>query len=152
MKNCIRRIAMLLCLVTLCAVMVIPTAAADVDNGVEPMRASDYIDAYSAWMTTGSGGKLYINYDITATGRMTIIGAKLIALQVKDAGIWTNLKNYGGSLANGMYAQNTGFHGGTITYGGTSGKDYRAIVTLYAADSTGSDSRVVTTNAVRAHA
>lgn len=152
MKKCIRLIAVLLCLTALCAGTVVSAAAADMENEAEPMRASDYIDYYNAWLVTGSGGKIYINYDIDGTGRMGTIGAKLIAMQVKDANVWSNVKNYSGTVANGMYAQNTSSHSGVITYYGTPGRDYRAIVTFYAGDSTGGDTRILTTNAVRAHA
>lgn len=164
MKKYMKRIAMLLCFSAMCLSMVLPAAAAEAeeatnvedvaetvaaDDGVQPI-ASDYINDYGAWLTTGSGGKIYIEFDITATRKMSLIGAKLIALEVKDAGVWTNLKNYSGSLANGMYAQNKISYGGTTTYYGTVGNQYRAVVTFYAGDSTGGDNRIMITNVVQA--
>ena len=126
------------------------TQVVDSQDVLGSTRASDYIDNYSAWLSLGPGGKIYISFDIDAAGTMKLVGAKLIALEMKDAGVWKNIKNYSGTVSNGMYAQNVPTHGGTITYQGTVGNDYRAVVTFYAGDSTGGDNRIITTNAVRA--
>lgn len=49
-----------------------------------------------------------------------------------------------------MVAYNRSSHEGSVTYYGTVGNQYRGIVTVYAKDANGEDSRDITTYAVRA--
>lgn len=49
-----------------------------------------------------------------------------------------------------MDSYSKGSHEGSVTYYGTVGNQYRGIVTVYAKDANGEDSRDITTYAVRA--
>ena len=49
-----------------------------------------------------------------------------------------------------MVAYNRSSHEGSVSYYGTIGKQYRGIVTVYAKDANGEDSRDITTRAVLA--
>lgn len=49
-----------------------------------------------------------------------------------------------------MVSYSKGSHEGSVTYYGTVGNQYRGIVTVYAKDANGEDSRDITTYAVRA--
>lgn len=114
-------------------------------------RASEYISSGNAASTaTAVKGEIEITYDVTGRGRMTKIGASKIIVQEKNGGSWETVKTFWGSVSNGMLDENTTSHAGSVTYTGTSGKQYRAIVTVYAENSGGSDSRTVTTAAVSA--
>lgn len=150
MKKYVTRIAALFLAFGLSLGMTIPAYAADSSGGDVSPQASDYISSYAAWAGAGSGGKVYIYYDIDATGYVARVGAKLIVVQVLDAGVWTNVKTITGTTSNGMLLSNAAAHTGNIVYQGTAGKSYRAVVTVYAGPTSGGDSRIVTTNSVTA--
>lgn len=122
-------------------------SAATVMEEISP-HASVYLSSYSAWTSIDSDNKIYVYYDVDATDTVARIGAKLIVLQVKDAGVWTNVLTKTGTVTNGMLLQNKASHLGAITYQGTEGKTYRAVVTVYAGPASGGDSRIITTNSV----
>lgn len=123
------------------------SAATVPENEVSP-QASAYLSAYSAWAGAGSNGKIYVYYDVDGTGTVARLGAKLIVVQKLDAGVWKNVLTKTGTVTNGMLAQNDYTHGGNITYQGTVGNTYRAVVTIYGGPTSGGDSRIVTTNSV----
>lgn len=113
-------------------------------------NASHYLDYYSATADTGKSGNVIVNFDVNATRVMDSVGASYIVVQEYSNGTWKGVGSYFGSTSNGMLASNTNSTVGSITYTGTSGKQYRALVTVYAGKSAGSDSRTVTTNTVTA--
>lgn len=149
MKKQMMRVFTLICTLVLSVGMAVPALAANPAEGATPY-ASDYLDSYSAWVSAGSGGSIYIYYDVDATEDVARVGAKLIVVQVLDAGVWTNVKTVTGTLSNGMLISNDNSHTGGIVYHGTAGKSYRAVVTIYAGPTSGGDSRIVTTNSVTA--
>jgi hypothetical protein len=113
-------------------------------------NASDYLSIYSATVVAESNGRIAVWFDVNATRVMDLVGASNIVIQTNNGGVWTGVATYFGSSANGMLAPNTYSHTGYITYQGSSGKQYRALVTVYASNSSGSDSRTITTNTVTA--
>lgn len=149
MKKQTTRITMLICVLMLSIMMAVPAAAASSDGDVSA-QASDYIDSYTAWASAGSNGQVYIYYNIEATGYVARVGAKLIVVQVLDAGVWKDVKTITGTLSNGMLVSNAAAHAGNIVYQGTAGNSYRAVVTVYAGPVSGGDSRIITTNSVTA--
>lgn len=114
------------------------------------INASDYLSIYSATAIADSNGRVSIWFDVNATRVMDLVGASNIVVQVNNNGVWSGVATYFGSSTNGMLASNTYSHVGKVTYQGTQGKQYRALVTVYASNSSGSDSRTVTTNTVTA--
>lgn len=112
--------------------------------------ASDYLTYYSAYALTESGGKVIIEFEVDGTGRMDLVGSSYIVVQEKSGSTWKGISTYFGSVSNGMLDDSAYSHIGSITYTGTPGKEYRALVTVYAKDSTGDDSRTLTTNIVTA--
>lgn len=150
MKKYVTRIAALILIFGLSIGTTVSAYAVNSSGGDISVQASDYISSYAAWASAGSGGKVYIYYDIDATGDVARLGAKLIVVQVLDAGVWTNVKTVTGTLSNGMLISNDNSHTGGIVYQGTAGKSYRAVVTVYAGPTSGGDSRIVTTNSVTA--
>ncbi len=113
-------------------------------------RASDYLDVYAASAQSGINHVVGVNFEVNATDYMDLVGASRIVFQVNNSGVWTSVATYYGSTSNGMLAADNWFKVGARYYAGTAGMQYRAIVTVYAADSYGSDSRTLTTNAVTA--
>jgi hypothetical protein len=111
-------------------------------------RASLYLSNYTVWATADGGGEVSFWYDVTATQVSDCVGVLTIQIQRKQNGVWTPVQTYSSSTTAGLMGTNRLFHDGWITYSGTAGQEYRASVTVYAARGGGSDSRVVTTNAV----
>ncbi|MPM05588.1 hypothetical protein SDC9_51878 [bioreactor metagenome] len=105
---------------------------------------------YSATADADTGSKIVISFDVDATRIMNLVGASYIVVQEKSNGVWKGVASYFGSTDNGMLDSNTSTYDGSINYTGTSGRQYRALVTVYAGNDTGEDSRTVTTNTVTA--
>lgn len=115
------------------------------------INASDYLDAYGAWAGNGTGNQVVIYFDVDGTGIMDYVGVSYLVVQEYNNGTWTAVASCFGSVANGLLAADTDSYMSAIEYtGGTSGKQYRALVMVYAEKDGGSDSRTVTTNSVTA--
>ena len=112
-------------------------------------QASAYLATYTAWAVRSSSNQVFVYYDVTGAGTVGCLGAKLIVVQMKDAGTWKTVRTYTGTTSNGMLSLNDNDHGGDVMYQGTSGNQYRAVVTIFGGSSTSNgDSRIVTTNTV----
>lgn len=127
-----------------CAVEATPL----MDESIAPMRASDYFSSYSVSATGGVEGDVAISISIRPKRTMDSIGATKIVIQEKDGNRWQEVYTKTGSNYNGLLDSDSSSFRGSYTYSGTSGKTYRAIVTLYAEDAFGNDSKTVTTNSV----
>ncbi|MDD3230707.1 hypothetical protein [Oscillibacter sp.] len=149
MKVRVNHILALLCVFALSIGLSIPAGAANM-NGVVGPQASDQLAYYTAYAVTSSGGKVIIEFEVDGTRRMDVIGASYIVVQEKTGDKWMGVSTYFGSVANGMLDNNTFSHMGSITYKGTPGKEYRALATVYAENSSGDDSRTIITNSVTA--
>lgn len=133
-------------LLSLCVCSVEAASFADFDT--EAARASDYFVVYSTNATSPEKGKIAIDFGVFAKRDMQSIGAKKIVIQEKNGSTWTDVATKNGTIYNGLLDSNVDSYSSTYTYAGTSGKTYRAIVTVYAKDALGDDSRTVTTNSV----
>lgn len=149
MKLRLKHILVLVCTFALCAGASFPALAANTEEIVSP-RASDYLTYYTVYALKESGGEVIIEFEVEATGRMNLVGASYIVVQEKVGSKWIGVKTYFGSTSNGMLAGDDYSHVGNITYIGTPGKEYRALVTVYAENNKGDDSRTIITNSVTA--
>jgi len=131
-----KRFTQLICIV-LVFVTVLSTTAFAAET-TEP-RASMFFRSSSVYFWHVSGTQYQIWFDVTAKNTMTELGAsKIIVERSTDEVNWTPVKTY--NKAN--YSQMTTTSGTTryanyVTYYPTSGYSYRAIVTLYAKNSSG---------------
>ncbi len=140
MKITFRRLAALfLALAMFCAV---PTPASAVEIETEAPaedvimpRASEYLAAYFASISE-TNGTVEVTFDVTATGRMTSVGATTI--RIKDSSGAT-VKTFEYDTTPGMMGYNRISYAGSVTYQGIPGKKYYASVTFKAANSSGSD-------------
>ena len=111
-------------------------------------RSSAYIMRTSAILTAGtSNGKIFVDYSITGRDTMATIGVSKIVVYRSNGTVYAT---YNGSVANGLMRQNALMASGTQTIYGVSGTSYYCAVTLYAGNSSGSDSRTITTGTVTA--
>lgn len=149
MRTQLKRFTSLICALLVCAGITITAGAVGIDD-YAVTRASYYLNYYSAYALASSNEKVIIEFEVDGVGRMDLVGSNYIVLQEKSGDKWLGVYTYWGSSSNGMLGENTVSHIGKITYSGTAGKEYRALVTVYAKDSTGDDSRTIITNSVTA--
>lgn len=153
MKYKMKKFAAFCVILSLCISTTIAFAAAP--ELIEPTeislkRASDYLSSYSSWLGVGSSksGTVYVYYDVDATRTMDKVGITHVAIQYQNGSSWITEKSIIGAVSNGMIRENYHGHYGTVTFNGTSGKTYRAVITFYAALGDGSDSRTLTTASI----
>jgi len=138
MKKTTRYLTLLLVLA-----LMLPTAA--MASEYKPM-SSAYLSSYNAYINQEGNGKISINYYVYSTKTMTDVGATTILLQESaDGKVWTAVASYSSSVYPHMLAHNTAMCNTDVSYSGVSGRYYKAAVTVYAGNSTGSDSRVTWT-------
>lgn len=105
--------------------------------------ASSYISAYYANVINGGNGNLKVSFDITGTGIMTSIGASAIRIY-RSTGSYVTTIYYFSPSRSGMMGSNTFYHSDVETIHVGAGS-YYAVVTFYAGNSTGSDSKTYQT-------
>ena len=111
-------------------------------------RSSAYILRTSALLRAGaSNGKIQLDYSITGRDTMDVLGVSKIVVYRSNGTVYAT---YNGSVANGLLQQNILTNSGTHTIYGVSGTTYYCKVTFYAGNSTGSDSKTITTGTVTA--
>lgn len=130
-----KRFSQFLCVVLVFATVFSMTAFAA--EKVEP-RASNFFTYSSVYFWHTSGNNYEIWFDVTAKGTMQKLGASQIRVQrSKDEVNWTTVKTYNMEDYSQMIATNTVTHADCVPYTATSGYSYRAVVTLYAKNSSG---------------
>lgn len=102
-------------------------------------RASERFISYDASQYVVSNGDLDINFSVIAVGRMDILGASKIVVERNNGYRWAAESTLTVQDAPEMQATNASRHSAWISYEPNDpNANYRAIVTLYAEDSTGS--------------
>ena len=140
-RKSFRLFAILLVLSMLCAIPV-PVAALDLPIDTATPRASYYIASTYASISENNG-TVTVSFDIAATGKMTSLGATMV--RIKDSN-GTTVKTFYSTNTNGMMGSNCSIFYCSVTYYGTSGKQYYAVVSFKAENSSGSDTTSFTTN------
>lgn len=115
----------------------IPTAAA---TTAEP-RASEQITSFATGVFPSGNGELSIEFSISGRGIMSSIGAKEI--KIYHGSKWQFCDTYTEDDA-GMCTTNKVMYDNTIVYSGTAGTYYKVVVTVFAENANGSDSRTET--------
>ena len=133
--------------------LVFLTAAITIPAGAVTGRSSLYLSRYRAWLTPVSGAKINVNVDVQAVDDMDDVGALSITMfESTDGGTtWDSDGTYAGVLHPNMLDHATYIYYDTaVVHQGTAGYKYYAVVTVYAGDSTGSDTRDYVTPTVTA--
>lgn len=122
------------------------TAASAVDA-----RASYYFSRTEVLAVATGSGKVTIEVDIDATHTMTELGATSIEIWEKQSsGSYEKVKTYTRYNTSGLIETNTIFSYCSVTYQGKSGTKYYAVATLYAKNSSGSETMYQSSNTVTA--
>lgn len=142
-KNKLFPIALAICMmlsVTLCK-----SANATIDS-------SNYLDWYMAFLTAKSDGVISVSVNIEACGDMKQVGAsKIVMYESEDGTVFKPVKTYKYDEYPAMMGSGWDHVATVVTYDGTPGYAYYAIVYCYAGNSTGHDEKSYTTSIVYAH-
>ena len=138
-KGLYKLIGMILIIATLCSIISPVLAAAPQDP--DSPAASYYIDNVYA-EATGTNGTVNVYFSITATGKMSSLGATNIILYNSSG--YVASKQY--ATTPGMMGYSKTFHSNTIPFTGLASGSYYAIVYYYAGNSSGSDTTSFTTD------
>lgn len=109
----------------------------------EQTRSSRYILSTHAAVTAMGGGTIRITYSVTAYYSIDELGACQINLYKSNGQL---MKTYYSSAYASMMGYNTFSHNGYVTYPGTPGTSYYAIITYYAQDGSIGEYKSLTTN------
>lgn len=117
---------------------------------VEP-RASDYLEAYSAYIYPAGWGKVQVWVSVDGTDYMDEIGALEIQLyESNDNETWTWVKTFDYTDYPDMLGYNDYVHTGHVEYNGTIGRYYKAYVCVWAGENGDGDTRYFWTPVERA--
>lgn len=112
-------------------------------------RSSDYINTASAELVTGSGsGELILKYNVRATDAMQMVGVKKVQVYTAAG---TLVRVIEGAPSNNLLKMNAVSISNSYTmHKLTPGASYYCVVTAYAKDASGSETRTITTNTANA--
>ena len=114
-------------------------------------RASEYFGCTAVYATALDDGEVLIEYDIDPTHRMLECGARIIWIyEGENNSDYEVVRTYRMEDYPDMIQHDTILGDGEVTYPGTPGKDYYALVGVYAKDQYGSETIYFPTNVVTA--
>ena len=110
-------------------------------------ESNAYISRYSAYISNPSNGVVRVDFSVKGTGYMDVLGASYIDLYENGTLVKT-FSMYNSLYAPTMVTNNAFTFYGYVTYSANPGSTYYAVVTLYAANSSGSGTENCTTGTV----
>lgn len=129
-----KRFVCIICLVMVLSMIVaIPAYASE-----QSQRASNFFSSFKAYCYESSSSQLAVYFRVVATGTMNKLGASVIKVQrSSDGDDWETVNTFTKESYPQMICENTGMHATTLYCAKTPGYYYRAYVTFYAKNSTG---------------
>ena len=120
-------------------------------SGFAAARASEYFSCTAVYAFALDDGEILIEYDIDPTHTMLECGAKIVYIYEQQSnGKYEVVCTYRMEDYPDMIQHNTIIGDGEVTYQGTPGCKYYALVGLYAKDSYGSETIYFETHVVTA--
>lgn len=113
------------------------------ENEISPYT-NNYIQSLAASVSK-SGTTLYVSFAVYGTGVMKSIGASRIDLYTSSGNL---VKTFYSSAYATMLGSNCALYSSSVSYPGTKGTTYYAVVTAYAANDTGSGTEYYTTGSI----
>lgn len=136
MKKVLRILCLTLAMITVLSSVAFASSA----------RASKYLSAYHATMFETSDGNISIYFNVIAPRKMEHLGVTKINIQRYNGSYWQTEYTYRYSEMPELQGENVAKHSATVVYEPQyPSSEYRAVLTFYGADSTGSDTGVYTT-------
>lgn len=126
-------------LLAMCLFLALPASA----ESTSDTRASLYFAAHDCFLRRVDSSTFKICFDVTATGMMTVLGVSEIEVERSADGVnWTTIRTYDADDYPQMLCENTSTHDEYITYRyATPGHYYRAYITFYAKNNSGTGKR-----------
>lgn len=138
-KQIIRKVALILAVT-----LIMSTSAFAID-----IHASSRISRSSARVRVGNNGELWVYFSITASSTMDDIGASEIAIQRYNGSRWATECTLTSADEPDIQTQNAIRHSATVSYTPQySGYAYRAVVFVYATNSSGTSTTSATSTQV----
>lgn len=107
--------------------------------GAVDARASDYFVATRTYLYQMDTAKFAISFEVTAKSRMEELGVtSIVVKRSADGSTWQTMRTCVPSVYPQMMGADTIFHSDYVLYNATAGYYYKAYVTYYAKNSTGS--------------
>ena len=130
-----KRLTQMICIVLVFAMILCTTAfAAEVPNP----RGSMFFSGSSVYFWRSSGNNYQIWFDVTSKGTMQKLGASYIVVERStDLDDWDYVCSYDMDDYSQMTRSSTASYANYVPFTATTGYAYRAIVTLYAKNSSG---------------
>ena len=130
---------------------IIFTAFCSETASASTLRASPTLSSYGVVATAGdSAGEIVFTYDILSNSIAESLGVSSMEIYKSNGSSGTYVTTIYPSTSNGFTTSGTMRHRSSYTYCGTSGTSYYAKVTVFATIGGVTDSRIVTTNTVKA--
>ena len=134
----------------LAVVMFLPMGAKAVEETVQP-RASDYLDAYTAYVYSAGWGNIRVYFNVTGTNYLEAIGALTIQIfESTDNETFTWKETYRHDEYPQMLSYNDNYHSGYVEYDGVVGRYYKAYVCIWGGGLEVGDARYFYTSAKKA--
>lgn len=142
-----KRISQLICMLLVVALLLAVPAAAT--ENPEP-RASNFFMSSDVYLYQTSSTQFQAWFEVSALGIMDKVGASEIKIQESsDDENWTTVKTCTMGNYSNLIRENSGVHASYVSYTGTTGKYYRAKITLYAENSNGTGEWTRYTSSIR---
>jgi hypothetical protein len=110
-------------------------------------RGSNFFGGSSVYFWKSSGNNYQIWFDVTAVGTMAELGvSEIIVERSTDLSNWSTVRTYYKSSYPQMTDTNTAFYSNYVPFTATNGYYYRAVVILYARNSSGTGNMIETTD------
>ena len=130
-----KRFTQVICILLVC-IMVFSTTAFAAE--APESRASMFFARSSVYFWNTSGRNYQIWFDVTAVDQMYELGASKIVLERStDESNWETVRTYYKEDYSQMTRSSTTSYANCVSFTATTGYSYRAIVTLYARNSSG---------------
>lgn len=102
-------------------------------------RSSSYITSYDSYLYKSASNQIQVWFNVTGAGRIEELGVSQIKVQRSSTGTgnWVTMKTYYPEDYPEMISENDFAHCSYVTYTGTAGYYYRAIVVFYGKNGNG---------------
>ena len=110
-------------------------------------ESNKYISAYGASITNPSGNVVRINFNVTGTNYMSSLGASTIELY-ENGSLVKTFSRYNPAYTSSMVTTNALYFYSHVTYSGSSGCTYYAIVNVFASDGSGTGTESCSTGSI----
>ncbi len=114
-------------------------------------RASDYFLVYRRLGNTNRQWGFIVESDVSTTDTMKEVGAtQIVIYEQQSTGVYKSVKTFTRYNTTGMIDTNCSCNYCRVSYSGTAGTKYYAVVTFYAKDANGSETLKMTTKTITA--